>query len=90
MRDLKKPPVQGGSEDDSIPSYSEIWRKISGNEKAALVDFVVTKQAYFKGAFLSSRLNQNVNRVEHRIPSLFFRVVTHQDTHRHIRLLVPS
>lgn len=48
MGDSKKPPVQGGSEDVSVPSYSETSSKFSGNEKAAPVDVVVKKQAHFK------------------------------------------
>jgi len=60
MGDLKKPPVQGGSEDDSISSYSETSSKFSGNEKVAPVDVVVKKQAHFKAAFLFSRPNQTL------------------------------
>lgn len=55
MGDLKKPPVQGGSEDDSIRSYSETSSKFSGNEKTAPVVVV-----HLKGAFLSSRTNQTL------------------------------
>lgn len=60
MGDLKKPPIHGGSEDDSIPIYSETSSRFSGNEKAAPFDVVVKKQAYFNGAFHSSRPNQTL------------------------------